>query len=269
MQNIGEIICYNKKKIMKKINPTLIIITIILVLGVIGGFWLMQKRNNAISNELDLERKLNTALRASLRTTTNKFGEIVNEKLTLQTTIENLKKLNGQLTEDQKRLLARLKASENEKSIITAALIRTNLIIDSLIHTGTVLIGDSIITFVEKNNADINYVVDIFDVMPIDLDSAPSMLFTNLNIPNDTYIEFFWKDDKKEGYPISFSVTNTNKYMKVHNVESFAIPSLQMDDLDPNSWQKFNKWLDNISGNTGRYVVGALIGFGTAVVILR
>lgn len=258
------------KNVTFNINvTTLIIIGVVILLIFGGGFSIMNKNNKRIKAELEQERKLVAALNDSLRITTNKYGEVVNEKLTLQTTVENLEKINDELTEDQKNLLRRLQATEKEKSIINAALIKANFIIDSLLHAGEVLIGDSIITFIERTNPDIQYTIDVLDVMPVNTEITPRMLFRNLNIPNDTYVEFFWKEDKKEGYPVSFSVTNTNKYMKVHNIESYAIPSLQKDELDPNNWQKFNQWLDNVSGSTGKYIIGGVVGAGITVLIMR
>ena len=258
------------KNIRFNINLTTLIIvgiTILIVFG--GGFSLMNRNKNRLKADLQQERNLVAALNDSLRVTTNKYGEVVNEKLTLQTSMDRLEELNDKLTEDQRELVRRLQASEREKAVINAALIRANFIIDSLLHAGDVLVGDSIITFIELNNPDIRYTIDVLDVKPIDSLLTPKLLFRNLNIPNDTYVEFFWKDDKREGYPVSFSVINTNKFMKVHNIESYAIPSLQKEDLDPNAWQRFNQWLDNVGGNAGRYVVGGAIGFGVAVIVLR
>lgn len=258
------------KNIKFNINlTTIIIIGIILIIIFGGGFSIMNRINNKVKTELEEERKLVAALNDSLRITTNKYGEVVSEKLTLQTTIENLENTNIQLTEDQKELIRRLGITEKEKDVISAALIKANVFIDSLMHMGEVTIGDSIITFIETNNPNIQYTIDILNAMPVNTESTPKLLFKNLNIPNDTYVEFFWEDNKNDGYPVSFSVTNTNKYMEVYNIESYAIPSLQKEEIDPNAWQSFNQWLDDVSGNSGRYVVGGLIGFGMAVLIMR
>lgn len=258
------------KKIAFNINiTTLIIISIIILIVFGGGFSLMNISNNRLKANLEEERKLVSSLNDSLSMRINKYGEVVNEKLTLQTSIRRLDDLNNKLTEDQRNLLNRLRTNEREKSIINAALIKANFIIDSLLHGGDVLIGDSAITFIETKNPYIQYSIDILDVMPINSNLTPRMLFRHLNIPNDTYVEFFWKDDRKEGYPISFSVTNTNKFMMVHNIESYAIPSLQKEVLSPNGWQRFNQWLDVTGGNTGRYILGGAIGFTAAVLIFK
>ena len=259
-----------KKNVKFNVNVTTLIMIGIAVLFVFGGgFSLLNRNNNRLKAELQQERNLVAALNDSLRITTNKYGEVVNEKLTLQTSFERLEELNDKLTEDQRELLRRLRATEREKSIINAALIRANIIIDSLLHEGSVDVGDSIVTFTELENPDIRYVIDVLDVMPVDTLLTPRLLFRNLNIPNDTYVEFSWDDNKREGYPISFSVTNTNRYLKVHNIESYAIPALQKEDLDPNAWQQFTQWLDRTGGTVGKIGIGAAIGFSVAAIVFN
>lgn len=251
------------KNITLNINiTTLLIVGLILFLIIGGGFLLMNNQKDRLKSELELERKLVAALNDSIQITTNKYGEVVVEKLTIQSTINRLEDLNDKLSNEQRALLNRLQSSENKNNIITAALINANIMIDSLLHDGDVLVGDSMITFIEANNPNIQYTIDIFNVTPINNNIIPQMSFRNLNIPNTSYIEFFWADDRREGYPVSFSVTNTNQFLRVHNIESYAIPSMQKENVNPNSWQRFKNWLDNTPGSIGKYVVGGIMGIG-------
>lgn len=254
---------------MRKININISVTTIILIVVVIvaiAGFTYLINRNSSLNTELQQERNLITALNDSLRTSINELGEVVSEKRTLQTTISRLEELNDQLTEDQKNLLRRLQASEREKNIFAAALIRSNIIIDSLVHIGEVLIGEGNVTFI-ADTTDIMYEIKVDNVMPTDLDVTPELIFNKLYLPNDMFVRFFWEDNKREGYPVAFSVSNSNRFMQVHNVESYAIPSIQKEVLDPNTWQKITQWLGD--NRTTSFVIGGAVGFGVGWFVFK
>lgn len=250
---------------MKNRNIGTVLIIVLLILGIGGVYYFMKNQNNRLNQELRLERNLNAALKDSLRTSTNKYGEVVNEKLTLQTTLTRLEELNSKLTEDQRRLLRRLQDAERERSIITAALIKSSIIIDSLVHIGEVLIGDGKVTFID-DLPDVIYNIEITDVMPIALDVNPQLTFNKMIFPNETYIEFYWKDNKKEGYPISFSVANTNRFLRVHNIESYAIPSIQKEILDPSGWDKISDWFRQTGNTWGKIGIGFVAGVATVLI---
>jgi hypothetical protein len=97
----------------------------------------------------------------------------------------------------------------------------------------------------------------------------PSLLFRHLEIPNEQFVDFHWKNEKKKGYPISFSISNSNKYIKTTNVESYAIPSLNKLNINPNGWQKFGNFMIK-NGKTVIYIgIGGAIGAGTVYLLMK
>jgi hypothetical protein len=106
------------------------------------------------------------------------------------------------------------------------------------------------------------YDIDVNYVLPAYPDIKPTMLFKTIEIPNKQMVTFQWKNDKKKGYPISCMVSNSNKYIKVTNLESYAIPPLDKVHLNPNGWQKIGNFFIK-NGRTILYVgVGAAAGAG-------
>ena len=83
-----------------------------------------------------------------------------------------------------------------------------------------------------------------------------SKLYINsLILPNDQKISFNW-DRSRVGYPVSFSITNSNEYFKVVDLDSYVIPELNKSKIKPNGWQK----IGNFFGSSGEKI--AVFGFG-------
>ena len=204
----------------------------------------------------------------------NKEKEWVAEKLTIQETIKNLIKINGQLNESQKELLNKIKEVEKKNDIIVAALIVTNVKIDSLLHKGETTV-DTInkkITFNDSSrigNKVVQYDLTVRNVLPSNYNIKPTLMFNSLLFPNKQFVEFHWIKNKKTNYPVSFSVTNSNDYFRTVNIESYAIPEINHDNLHPTGWQRFGEWL----GKNGKVVMfigaGALGGAGTVYLLTR
>jgi len=252
-----------------------IIIAIILILSAIVYF-----QHNRIANLKDkyqTEVKLKDALIDTVKIYQNQRDEWVSEKLTMQENIKNLKEIYEKLSDSQKELIDRVKELNKKNTIIAAALIETNAHIDSLKHElldGAETIIDTTKKKINFNNlktqdSTFRYDIDVLHVLPAHLDINPDLLFKSIELPNKQFIEFHWKNEKKKGYPISFSVSNSNKYIKTINVESYAIPSLDKLNINPNGWQKFGNFFIK-NGKTVLYIgMGGAIGAGTVYLLMK
>ena len=247
-------------------------ILLVILLLLIGGTIISYKNNriNNFKNKYNIEVKLNKALVDSVDIFQNNEGDWVAEKLTIQTKIKNLEKMNGQLTVNQKKLLERIKVVDKENSIISAALIHANFIIDSLMHGGIVVIDttNKTINFIETENPNIKYNFLASGVLPFPVNGKPTLLINDLILPNEQFIEFHWVDDKNEGNPIAFSITNSNKYVNVYDVNSYAIPTLNPDVLNPTNWQKINLWIKKNDGIL-KFVGGIGAGAGAMFIMMK
>jgi len=242
-----------------KFNITTIIVIMLLLLGVGGGFYLYQNKVNNLKNELEIAKKLQNALLDSATFFQNKKGEWVTEKLTLQESVKNLKKMNDQLTVSQKELLLRINALTSKNTIIAAALIQSNVTIDSLKNITKPFIDttNKNITFSDSTK-NLKYKVKVSNVIPI-FKLNPVLTFQNLTLPNTQFIEFHWKNDQKTGYPVAFSVTNTNDYFKTINIDSYIIPEIQKPIIKPTFWQKLDTFFSK-SGNKLILIGGGAVG---------
>jgi len=256
-------------------------IALVILLLLFGGtiIHFKNKKISDLQTELKVEIKLRDALLDSVKFYKNKRDELVAEKLTIQETIKNLEKMYGQLTADQKDLIERIKQMSKDNSVIAAALIRTEFKVDSLLHRPIpggpdtrIDTAKKTIEFTDTTNLSptskyFKYDLVIGNVLPISAipkynGLEPSLLFKHIEIPNEQFAEFHWKNNKKKGYPISFSISNSNKYIKVIGVESYAIPPLDKLVLNPSGWDKFGNFMIK-NGRTIMYIgIGAGVGAG-------
>ena len=254
---------------LSKNNRWAVALVVILLLA--GGtiIHFKNKKIASLKDEVKTEIKLRDALLDTVNVYKNKRDELVAEKLTIQETVKNLEKMYGQLSSDQKELIQRIKEMDKKNSIIAAALIKTDVKIDSLLakdkQNGNVVTVDTTKQMVNINNKASNdtsfvYDIDVNNVLPAIPTIKPYFLFKSIEIPNKQFIEFHWKNDqKKKGYPIAFSISNSNKYIKVIGLESYAIPPLDKIKLNPSGWDKFGNFMIK-NGKTVMY-----IGIGTGI----
>ena len=262
------------KKILEflaKNNRWAIVLVIILLLIGTGIFKIQRNKINNLNDKYQSEVNLKKALLDSLDVYQNTEGEWVAEKRTIQATIKELESMNGELTADQKRLLAKIKEVNKDNSIITAALIRANFVIDSLLHSGIVIVDttNKTVDFIETTNSNIRYNFQARGVLPFPPNTKPSLMINNLTLPNEQFVEFHWMDNKKEGYPIAFSVTNTNNYIKVYDVNSYAIPEIKKEVINPTGWEKVTVWLRKNGKVVGYVVGGVAIGAGGTYLLMK
>lgn len=259
------------------INITQLIlgVLILLVLG-IGGWKLHNNKVNKVEKELATEIKLRNALVDTVHTFQNKEKEWVTEKLTIQEDIKNLQKMNGQLSADQRELISRVKELNKTNTVIAAALIRTQLRVDSLLLADgnvTVDTNKKTIEFTGKyvnEKKVMNYGFTLGKVLPAYMKEKPTLKIDLLEFPNTQTVDFHWKNDsKKEGYPVAFSVSNTNDFYKTVNIESYAIKAIDKEVIAPNGWQKIGSFFKK-TGNKFVYIgIGVGVGIATYAIFLK
>lgn len=239
-----------------KKTVVIIVLLLLLILGAGYHFNQISKKDQKILEKENLGK----ALTDSVHRYKNKEGDWVNEKLTLQTDLKDLKDKNLNLTSNQKDLIKAVDAINKHNQVISAAMIQMGVKLDGLMSSEPVIETDSTERFVSNpKDSTLTYEILVNNVKRFNPNILPTLDFKKFDLPNKQTIEFHWKDDKKEGYPISFTVTNTNPYYKVYNVDSYAIPELTRANVKPTLLQK----LGNFSKKTG----GKIVIFGAGVII--
>ena len=234
-----------------------IIAIIVLIVGIIIGGTIMTNKNKRLADEIKTEVNLKNALQDVIKTYQNKEGEWVAEKLTLQSDVEILEGDNLNLTENQQKLVSKVKELQKDKDVITAALVQQSATIDSLEQFATNI--DTVnhtVDFVMDSDS-LKYNIRVTNVKPLER-LQPKLLITSLIIPNEQFIEFHWENDKTT--PIAFSVTNSNPMFKTNNIDSYAIPELIKEEINPTGWQKVKAWFKENGKKIGIFAGGAVIG---------
>jgi hypothetical protein len=205
---------------------------------------------------------LNKALTDTLHHFQTKEGNWGVEKRTMQTDLSNLKDKNLVLTANQKSLIQEVERQNKNGQVIAAALIELTAKVEGLTNDKPTSVTDSSATFAEKS-PDLDYDLTISNMRPIQF-KTPTLKINRIAFPNTQTVNFHWKDERQEGYPISFSVVNTNKYFKVTDIQSYAIPELTREKVKPTFWQKVGKF----SKTTGGKIVffGAGFALGAAII---
>lgn len=249
---LNQIVNYLKSLTIKTIA---IIVSVILIFLV---FNISCNRIKNLNNDLKYQEKLVGALTDTMRQYKDVNGNLISEKKTIQADLDILNDKNIKLTNSQRELLERVKKLNKENKVLAAANVELRARIDSLM--GIIGIVDTIhhtINF-PYNNSDLVLDLTVENVVPYNKSKETYLNINNITLPNKQAITFQWNNDKKNGYPISFTVTNSNKYFQVQNIESYAIPGLDKNQISPTKWQKFMKTLKN----GGKY--GIAIGIGVA-----
>lgn len=256
-------------------------ILLVAVLLLVGGgiFNLQRNKIKEWKQKHQTEVNLNTALNAEMTVYQNKEQDWVAEKLSMQASLKQLFDRFNDLTASQKELVTRVKQLNKDNTVITAALIEANVKIDSLLvgqSDSSTVVVDTIEKKVNFNNiatadstTNFIYDIDINHVLPAYVDVTPTMLFKNLDFPNKQLVVFEWKDDKKRGYPVSFSTTNSNPYYKTNDINSYAIPELYKKTLDPTGWQKVGYWFKKNGKIVGWVAGGVVVGAGGTYLLMQ
>lgn len=237
------------------LSKTNLIIYAILAILIIGGAYYYDNKVDKLRDEVNTERNLKMALIDSVHTYQNERNELVAEKLSLQARTRELREINDNLNENQRELLDRILELRKEKDVIAAALIQMEFKVDSLQSDAEVEVQDSSVTFT-KIDESINYKIRVNNVTPLG-SYDPSLYFEKIEVYNKQFIEFHWENNKDYGYPVSFSISNSNPYFVVNDVDSYIIPEIKKVDVKPTFWQKVGKTLDKGKDNAIWIGVGA------------
>jgi len=246
---------------------SILIIGIIIFILFSGGFGIFSSKLNNINQKLAEKANLNRALKDSITYTVNQYNEVKATKLTLQAKLRDLKKLNSKLTDNQKELLNRINNLKDKNNLISAALIDAEIKIDSLknlISDSTIVNEkDSSITFIENNDS-LNYNITIGKVFAASKEYDPTFSINSLMIPNKQFITFQFDDnDKYYQTPIKFTISNSSSFVKTINADSYTIPEINPDVVNPSFSEKLKKFLNR---PTVKIIGGAILfGGGTYV----
>lgn len=261
-------IIWNYLKLNNRWAIALVIVLLVIFSTII---YLENQKIFRLNETQNTEINMRNALSDSVKYYQNRHNEVVAEKLTIQDKLNNLQTIYSQLSNSQKELISRISQMTNSNNVISAALIAANTKIDSLLivngNNGNIVNIDTTKQIINFNNLatkDTSFVfdIDINKVLPINKDIKPTLLFKSIQIPNKQFIEFHWKNDKKEGYPISCTITNTNKYIKVINLDSYAIPTINKEHLNPTGWQKIGNFFIKNNNTIVYFSFGAFAGAG-------
>jgi len=238
------------------------IIGIILFIGIVIQHMYYKNKVDVLTEQLDLEKKLVNALNDSVIYYNNIYGDVVAEKLSLQYDLDKLTNRLDSTKTQNGLLIRRINNLEYRVNIISAALIQSETTIDSLLNTEPIIYDDKIVF--KDSTENLKYLFEINNVMPIDSIKSPSLHINHFSLPNQQFIDFHWRDDKKEGFPVAFSVTNTNPYIKTTDISSYIIPEISKTELKPSTWDKIGKFLNS----NGLIAVGATtVIFGTLYIL--
>lgn len=261
-------------KLTFKFNITTIILIAVIILISIIGYNIHNNKVGDLKDEIKSEIKLRNALTASLHHYRDSDSNLVAEKLTMQTDIENLESLNDNLTINQRELVSKIKNLDKDNVIISAALIASEIKIDSLLLNGTIVIDttNAKIIFSDtyiKDKKMMRYGFTIRHVLPSTPDFKPTLTIDSLYFPNKQFVEFHWINDRKKGHPVSFTVTNSNEFFQIVSLDSYAIPNLNKDVIDPNFGKKISNFLKESRKNLIWSSVGVAIGATTVLLLTK
>lgn len=224
---------------------------------IIGGLVFKScEDSKALSAVKTEESNLRKALTDTLTRFQTKEGDWGVEKRTLQTEMSTLKDNNLNLNANQKALVKEIERQNKNGQVIAAALIELTAKVDSLTNDSGIVQGDTSVNF-PYNSPNLAYNMTVYNIKPIEF-KKPTLRINNITFPNTQTVNFHWKDEKKEGYPVGFSVINTNPYFKVNDLQSYAIPEIKKTELKPTFWNKVGKF--------GKSTGGKIVIFGAGVI---
>jgi hypothetical protein len=250
------------EKVKEFISKNFTFNTILNIILIVFVYFLYTSYNTQIEDSKknqEMTEKLMYALQDSMRIVIKANGEMSYERKTLQAELKDLKRENLNLNANQRFLLSQI---ESTKNLISAGLVDISVRLSGMTNNNSNFTNDSTVNFT-YNSDSLKYNIDIKGVAKYK-NLKPSMTFNNIETPNKMVVDFKW-GEKKEGYPVSFSVTNTNPLYKVNDIQSYAIPQLDKREVKPTRWQKFKRKYIKI----GKYGVGVGLGAGMGLLLLK
>lgn len=242
------------------------LIFVVLILSGYLLFTFQLNRYNNLNDKYDTEILLRNAMQDTIKTYENKYGEVVDEKLTLQGNLKRINELYDKLSDNQKKLVDRLNNSEKDRKILAAANVKLQFEIDSLkniISVGVVDTLNKTITF-KESYPEIKYEFVVSNVLPYNKNIKVEHKIVSLYIPNEQLIEFHYNNkQRRDNFPVSFSITNTNKYMKTYDIDSYIIPEIDVENMEKNIFRRTWDWYERQStlvkigiGVGGGFIIG-------------
>lgn len=246
----------------QKIDITKIILVAIIGILLIGGYSLWRTTKTEHIAELQQSVNYKNALLSKMKIYKDTNGLIWAERNSLQVSLFQLRADSALLTTQKKELLKRIIVTGDEKDIIAAALIETKLKNESIHVVKPTFSTDSSITFSNKTDTiSFNAIVTNVHAIP---HRIPSFHLDSLTMSNKTFIDFKW-GTRKNGFPISFSVTNSNPIFKTVNIESYIIPEITKTALRPTLFEKIGT---GVKTHGFAFGIGAVVGFTGATYLL-
>lgn len=234
-----------------------IIFNVILIVGILLVF----NRNSTLKDENKEAESLYTALTDTMVKYKNDYGEVVNEKLSIQTDLKNLEDIYDRLEKEKKELIDYVSILEKENTVIAAALYNMEFSYDSILNQlSTIDTTNKTISFSYADTS-LDYSILISNVIPFG-DLPPTLLFKSFNVYNTQKIDFSW-ENKREGKPVAFSIVNTNPHISISGMNSYIIPEIKKEEIKPTFWQKVKK----TTNKHGDKLIFLLAGFGLGKLI--
>lgn len=240
-----------------KINLTKIKWKNIILILLIILFIAQKIRISNYQDKIDANDNFITALQDSIHVTRIENDDLLYEKRTLQFQLDNKIEEVKFLNSNQKKLINTIDELNRKNTVITAALIDYQVIIDSLKSSRTVINTDNKTISFDDSTEYIDYDITVTNVEQYDSTKNTDLYFNFLKIPNIQYIDFHFNEDKA----VSFSITNSNKYLKVNDIQSYVIPEIEKPVIKPNFWNK-------LKNNSNKLLIPAL-SIVTIIAILK
>ena len=246
----------------QKIDLTKIILVAIIAILLIGGYSLWRTTKTEHIAELQASNNYKDALFSKMKVFKDTNGLIWAERNALQVSLFQLRADSTLLTAQKKELLKRITATGDAKNVIAAALIETKVKANSIQVIKPVTVTDSTVTFAAKTDS-ISFKATVTNVQALPHRIA-SFHLDSLTLSNKSYVNFKW-GAKKEGFPVSFSITNSNPMFKTVNIESYIIPEISKTALQPTFFEKVGT---GIRTHGMAFGIGSVVGFAGATYLL-
>lgn len=242
---------------MFKDTKNIIILVLLLLLFLIGG--ISYYRTNNLQSNLNNKENLLSYLQDTMKVYKNDLKQLTYEKSVLKTDFETLKENRDILSDNQNKLISQIERLEKEnKTLISAFRVKMKVLIDSIENFNPITIDDTTILFKDSTH-NLKYDIIVTGIKPIN----PSLKMKSLQLFNEQEIDFFW-GSKKEGYPEKFSITNTNPYFKIYDIDGFTIPELNKEEIKPTNFQKVKNFLTK---DYKGFMIGVGLGGATVYIL--
>lgn len=234
-----------------------VIPTLILIIIILAVFFYIEKLEHSHAKEKIVERnKFLAVLNDSLHIIKTKNGDLEYSKKSLQNNIKFLQENINTLSDNQKTLVNEIK---NNKNIISAMQTKMEIALSNISNTHSTFVNDTTIRF-SDSTAFLSYNIEISGIKA---SSNPDLTIKTLELPNKQTITFEWDNEKT--HPVKGTVTNTNPYIKINELDSFIIPEIEKEKIKPTTWQKFKTLTNKTTSKLALVGIGAAIGFVLAI----